>query len=242
MTKLSKSMLACVLASLSAVHLTAGGCAALSSPTTDLSKQALGKTDPVFILYSCELTKSAGDNEAATEVRNYLLSVRYPHAAAKPGYARVELVIEDRAHNSTSSEKQSLSSRIGNFLPGIKLADGVQEAWSLDIPQKAAQQGLDELKAAGFFASQPPLANVPTTVIVDSGKQTTGKRWQRVNSLDRLIDRVRQEGTLASHLAAPVDIEAMLERAQLASNSTTSILLSQPASEKGSIERLPAIY
>jgi hypothetical protein len=197
----------------------------------------------VSILYRYQAPKPPQTAGAETEARVYLLSVKYPHVRAKPGFARVELIVEGTAHVAGAASTESLSSKVGNFLPGVKLNEGIEEAWVFEVSQMKAKQGLEELRASGFFSAQPEVANSTIAVIVESNQKATAKYWNRVASLDRLINQVRQEGKLVSHTAAAADFHAMMQRAQTNAMVGNGESLAQPTARGVAfVERLPAVY
>jgi hypothetical protein len=89
-----------------------------------------------------------------------------------------------------------------NTLPGVQWADGVEEAWALDIPRSDLDRVLARLFEAGYFNRRPgTTGEVDLSATVDGA--SLNQRWGRVDELDALIERVRQEGQLVSYTRAP---------------------------------------
>jgi hypothetical protein len=144
-----------------------------------------------------------------------LLSLQYPHPLGRPGYALAEVVVEARKPpTNTVDTKKSAWRRWAddmhklltqNSLPGVKLANGIHEAWTLDIPRTELDGVIGQLSQTGYFhLAGNPAPGVNVSCKIDG--QQINKQWGHVSALDALIDRVRHEGQLASY-TRPLDEE-----------------------------------
>jgi hypothetical protein len=136
------------------------------------------------------------------------LAVMYPHPGGHPGYALAEVVVKARKPPATTPPADKPAWRqftdgiheilTQNNLPGIKLADGVYEAWALDIPRSDVDGLVGRLGETGFFHLAGNSApGIDVTCVING--QTIEKQWGHVSELDTLIERVRNEGTLVSY-------------------------------------------
>lgn len=145
------------------------------------------------------------------------LAIEYPHPGGKPGYALAEVIIAARKPPATTqAAKKSTWRRLAddmhemltqNGLPGVKMADGIYEAWSLDLPRADLDGVIGQLSQAGYFH----LAGNPTPGVNVSCKidgQQCDKQWGHVSALDELVERVRHEGQLLSY-TRPLDDEPL---------------------------------
>ncbi|MEX2119507.1 MAG: hypothetical protein WD847_07920 [Pirellulales bacterium] len=137
------------------------------------------------------------------------LSIQYPHPRGLAGLALAEVVFEsaapEPAADGTSAWRRWMAAadRVArNTLPGVQWADGVEEAWALDIPRSDLDRVLAGLFEAGYFNRRPgTTGEVDLSATVDGA--LLNQRWGRVDELDALIERVRQEGQLVSYTRAP---------------------------------------
>ncbi|HVC93326.1 MAG TPA: hypothetical protein VND64_06520 [Pirellulales bacterium] len=145
------------------------------------------------------------------------LAIEYPHPGGKPGFALAEVVVEARKPPvTTQGTKKSTWRRLAddmhqiltqNGLPGVKLADGIHEAWYLDLPRSDLDAVIGQLSQAGYFhLAGNPAPGVNVSCKIDG--QQVNKQWGHVTALDELIERVRHEGQLASY-TRPLDDEPL---------------------------------
>lgn len=137
------------------------------------------------------------------------LSVQYPHPRGKGGFALAEVVIEaDQApvKSSSGTDKSalqrfaaSISDAMNDILPGMQYAEGVREAWALDVSKEELDQLIGQLANSGYFAYGPD-----TTPGVEVFTRLDGrvirKTWHQVPALNDFIERVRHEGQLVSYV------------------------------------------
>lgn len=138
------------------------------------------------------------------------LSLRYPHPDGKAGMALAEMVVETRtppnAQNQAQAKKafwqqwgDSLAATARDLLPGMKMSDGVFEAWALDISKNDLDRVIQGMSLSGYFVNPSKQAlGVELAVRVDNFQAV--KAWTREPELDILMGRVRQEGRLVSYL------------------------------------------
>lgn len=137
------------------------------------------------------------------------LSIQYPHPRGLAGLALAEVVIEsaapEPAAGGTSAWRRWIAAAdraARNTLPGVQWADGVEEAWALDIPRSDLDRVLARLAEAGYFHGRPGAGDeVELSATLDGA--SLNKRWGRVGELEALMERVRQEGQLVSYTRAP---------------------------------------
>jgi hypothetical protein len=134
----------------------------------------------------------------------------------KPGYALAEVVIE--AKNPpvpTPPSKKPAWRRFAdgvhevltqNNLPGVRLSDGINEAWSLDVPRSELENVIGRLSQTGYFRlAGNPNPGVNVTCRIDG--RAMDKQWGHVPELDALMERVRNEGHLVSYVR-PINEES----------------------------------
>lgn len=140
------------------------------------------------------------------------LSIRYPHPDGKAGYALGELVIESRTPpNAEAQAKKAFwqqwvdaaASTARDIIPGVKPADGVYEAWAMDIAKGDLDRVIAGLSQSGYFVNPSKTAvGVELAARLDSFE--AHKHWTREPELDNLMQRVQREGRLVSY-ERPVD-------------------------------------
>ena len=144
------------------------------------------------------------------------LSVQYPHPRNKAGFALAEVVIEadqTPVKSSSGTDKSapqrfaaSISDAMNDILPGMQYAEGVREAWALDVSKEELDQLIGQLANSGYFAYGPD-----TTPGVEVFTRLDGKvirkTWHQVPGLNDFIERVRHEGQLVSYVR-PAHTEA----------------------------------
>jgi hypothetical protein len=224
------------------------GCSVLQTPTTEISTTS-PTTQSVSIVYRVEeaatnaaTTASASNGSMAK--RAYILSLKYPHSKCKPGFARAEMVVESA--NSLNGNGESLSRRFANTLesvmPGVRMGEGVDEAWSMDVRYKDVEELIRKLEGQGFFVSLPPAGKGNAMLAAEVAGTTTARHWCEVAELDQLIRRVRENGKLVGHTGKAIDVGALIAKSAATSGSAPkSELLATPVSYAEPIERLPPI-
>jgi hypothetical protein len=180
------------------------------------------------------------------------LSLQYPHPDGRVGFALAEVVVEKPLAPSAppgqmpdnSRAAESVKSTLGlswfsnllrDNLPGVAFADGVEEAYALDIPIAEVDQIVRALDAQGYFADREPVPGVipaggPMLATRVNGLAVQ-RQWRSAPELNELVWRVRSEGTLVSH-RKPV------ERLRPAEAATPAPSAAPPAPL---ITRLPAV-
>ncbi len=145
------------------------------------------------------------------------LAIEYPHPGGKPGFALAEVIVEARKPPAaTPPSKKSTWRRLAddmhqmltqNGLPGVKMADGIYEAWSLDLPRADLDGVISQLSQTGYFhLAGNPSPGVNVSCKIDG--QRCDKQWGHVIALDELVERVRNEGQLVSY-TRPLDDEPL---------------------------------
>jgi len=145
------------------------------------------------------------------------LAVQYPHPDGHPGYALAEVVVEARKPPAINAGTKKPTWRrwadeayqvlTQNGLPGVKLADGIYEAWALDVPRSDLDGVIGQLTQTGYFhLAGNPAPGVNVSCRIDG--QRMDKQWGHVPALDGLIERVRHEGQLVSY-TRPLDDEQL---------------------------------
>lgn len=151
---------------------------------------------------------------AAAERRVTMLAVRYPHPAGRAGYARLECVVAALPDGEAPSPGlpgwlDQLGKLADDGLPGISMAQGVREAMGLDVPIGELSEVLARLEAS---AASGPVASAASDgrQVVQVSYELNGaahpQRHRRVAELDRLIARVRRDGSVISHSASVVSL------------------------------------
>jgi len=132
------------------------------------------------------------------------LAVKYPHPAGRPGYARVELVLEKLTPpgapdpESKTGWFSSLARMARDNLPGIAFEGNVIAAWGMDLPVNQLDPIVARLRSQGFFT---PANSAVREVTLGARVNGVGaeKPWAHVPELDALVIRVRKEGSFVSH-------------------------------------------
>ena len=155
-----------------------------------------------------EVQQVAADTRAGDQIRT--LYLQYPHPDAKPGCARVELVIHCASNPGVTAEQAAsanwfkrISTAARDNLPGVSLGDGVAGAWALDVSTADMERILKSLDKESFFGEFLP-ATGEVSIAVRVNGTNVDKRWNRVIELDQLSNRVKWQGSLVSH-DRPVD-------------------------------------
>ncbi|MGD9723139.1 MAG: hypothetical protein AB7O59_17540 [Pirellulales bacterium] len=159
------------------------------------------------------------DANRPPERRRTTLAVRYPHPSGRAGYARVECIVEDVTRPAAPvADDSSWLGRVrraaDEHMPGIVLADGVHEAMGLDVRIEDLAPVLARLRqpeilttaaTARVGESQANNAVVQVACTIDNAPLPAPPAAQRVQELDKLIARVRRDGSLISHDARLAD-------------------------------------
>lgn len=224
------------------VTVCVAGCAALQTPTTEISRAPQESIAVVYRVESpAEKSKQSGELSGPAR-KTRLLSLKYPHPKCKPGYARVELVVEtssDRAE--TDSATSRISKSLEDLLPGVKLGTGIDEAWTLDIRKEHVHRLLDDLEQQGFFIEPATSRGSDVTLVVERADSRMARGWSRVSELDRLVRQVREKGALVSH------VEPLLDARELLPESNVLPIAGEPTAVAAkdlplqTIERLPPV-
>lgn len=135
------------------------------------------------------------------------LNIQYPHPEGKAGFGLAEVIIESTKPSQAPETKPIVSRWLTAFgevardvLPGVRLSEGVDEAWAMDLPRGEIDRILSALSQHGYFAraSRPPQPGIDLAARVD--RFQAAKPWRREPELDVLLERVRQEGQLVSYI------------------------------------------
>lgn len=157
------------------------------------------------------------------------LNIQYPHPEGKAGFGLAEVIIESPKPSQAPETKPIVSRWLTAFgevardvLPGVRLSEGVDEAWAMDLPRGEIDRILSAMSQHGYFArnSRPPQPGIDLAARVD--RFQTARPWRREPELDVVLERVRQEGQLVSYIR-PDD---------LGRRPTTSFTVARPASQK----------
>jgi len=198
------------------ITASAVGCALLKTPESQLFSRT-GRYESASIEYrvgpsvpqaanSIDLVASQQKPTSPTAKvagRQMLLVVRYPHPNGRAGFARAELLVEGNSASPQGGSKLpgwlDQARRFANeHMPGVSFGDGVEQALGLDLPAAELDGLIDQVQ-------QPVqlLADEASTDRVHLLAQVNGRRLAErtahVQQLDRLVERVRKEGTLISH-------------------------------------------
>ncbi len=216
----------------------AGGCAAISTPETQISASRTRfesaliryRTDPVSaepspvapatgvqLAVFTQPTSQPADARQPTR----LLQIQYPSPAGRIGYARVELIIGSTITKSDDKWPAQLRRVLRENMPGMNCAEGIAEAWALDVPASEIEQILERLEEQGYFsAGGSPTAGIFLSAKIDGSEFQ--RPWQCCDELEALSRRVRREGKLVSHrqplepAPSPTQISAAFPAAQAA--------------------------
>lgn len=138
------------------------------------------------------------------------LSIRYPHPNGAAGFALAEMVVETRTPPNAQTQAQtkkafwqewsdSLAATARDLLPGMKMSDGVFEAWALEISKSDLDRIIQGMSLSGYFVNPTKQAlGVELAARIDNFQ--AAKNWTREPELDILLERVRQEGRLVSYM------------------------------------------
>jgi hypothetical protein len=192
-----------------------GGCASIQGPTAQLGGRSIAASK-VEIVYRVERGPSgksaAGD--AASRGRVSTLFISSPHASCKPGYARVELIEQSGIDAADSSSKSSSVKRFADtmegILPGIRLGEGIDAAWSLEVRETEVQKILAELKSSGFFQEPCREFDEQVVLVVRKDDVATSHRWQSTAALNQLRAQVKKAGRLVGYTGPAMDAAALL--------------------------------
>jgi hypothetical protein len=135
------------------------------------------------------------------------LSIQYPHPDGKAGYALAEMVVETHTPaNAQAAAKKAaweqwadaFASTARDILPGVKMSDGVYEAWAMDISKNDLDRVVAGLSQSGYFVNpSKQTLGVELAARVDNFQAV--KRWSHEAELDILMQRIREEGRLVSY-------------------------------------------
>ena len=143
---------------------------------------------------------------AQPEGRKMTLAIRYPHPSGRHGLARAELVVENSSARTGGSSKlpgwlDQVRLLAHEHMPGVSLGEGVEQALGLDLPVAELDGLIDQV--------QQPVQLAPEKAQVDSVRlvaringRPIAERAAHVDQLDRLVLRIRREGSLISHRTA----------------------------------------
>ncbi len=180
-----------------------------ASITYQVAPVAPGSASQGARLASYQTLSASGANPGG---RTTTLAIRYPHPSGRAGFARVELIVQAGKSDATgtSSWMPNWLDRARRFsqetMPGISMAEGVQEALGLDLPIA----DLDRVVARLQQPIQPTAGVARAKTVVISAKingTPLALPSARVAELDALIARVRHEGSLISHSSSTMDWE-----------------------------------
>lgn len=183
------------------------------------------------------------------------LSLRYPHPSGKSGMALAEMVVETRTPPNAQAQSEvkkavwqqwgeSFAAAARDLLPGMKMSDGVFEAWALDISKNDLDRVIQGMSLSGYFVN-PAKQTVGVELAVRIDNFQAVKSWTREPELDILMRRVREEGRLVSYLrpkdTAPAGVTYVPNRhgMMLASHDDAGPSL-MPAGPQNNAYQLPA--
>jgi hypothetical protein len=176
---------------------------------------------------------SPTEMDKPAERRVTMLAVRYPHPAGRAGYARLECVTAT-IPGTTTSQSSSWLKRVGKLadetMPGLTMAEGIHEAMGLDLPIGEVEGVLAQLQQSGGDQSAQSAATNSRQVVQVSYEidgQTHPEHYQRVPQLERLIARVRNEGSVVSHSSSVVESLVSRPAANKAAAPATNVLPAQ---------------
>ncbi len=136
------------------------------------------------------------------------LAIVYPHPKGIEGMALVEVIVPEPVESPAATDRSAwrrwmrgAGKSLRKVSPGVNWHDDVQEAWALDLPVAELDQAFRQLEREGCFDRHKETRSGASLAIrVD--RLQLDKNWSRTAALDRLIERVRQEGRLISHGAS----------------------------------------
>jgi hypothetical protein len=194
------------------IALALGGCAAVSTPETQISASRTRfesalisyRTDPVSAepapakpAAGVQLAAFFQPPPAAGKLTR-LLQIQYPHPAGRAGYARVELILGSAGAKSADGWPAQFRRALRENMPGMSNAEGIAEAWALDVPAGEIDRILERLEEQGYFtAGTSQAAGTSLTAKIDGNEFQ--RPWHRSGELEALSLRVRREGKLVSH-------------------------------------------
>lgn len=224
------------------------GCSALQTPTTEISTTS-PTTQSVSVVYRVEAAHSSRESteangDASKSKRAYVLSLKYPHSKCKPGYARVELVVESAKAANANGESFSrrFSNTLESVLPGVRMGEGIDEAWTMDIRYKELEQLIGQLEQQEFFINSQPTPEGAAMLAAEIGGTTTARCWRSVPELDQMVRRVRDNGKLVAHTGQAIDVAALIARCSATNgNASMNQSFATPVSYAEPIERLPPV-
>lgn len=192
--------------------------------------------------------KEEADAKNNEPQRKMTLAIRYPHPAGRAGYARVEYVVESAGAAATKKwlpRWLDQARRMANdSLPGLSMADGVEEAMGLDLPMTELDKLVERLQQP----LEPAAATTPVPGVVVVAKingVALVPRHARMTELDAVIGRVRQEGRLIAYKAVVVDAElealANASPARAASHVVPASYTAPVGQSASGITRLPPV-
>lgn len=183
----------------------------------------------------------------SSTTRTTTLAIRYPHPAGKTGCARVELVVARSSPTpQAGGDKTSWLNKVRDLananLPGVTLADGVDEAMGMDLPAAELDKLVARLQQAPATTTAATTGEAPAALVASINGNTLSVPQTRLVELDQLIARVRREGNLISQPTVPTDISvpasAVVTAAAIAP-STSSVVPAAYTAPR--LERLPPV-
>ena len=140
------------------------------------------------------------------------LAVQYPHPKGRTGYARVECIVAGASDGGEApTGPRGWLARFGRLaedtLPGLKMADGVDEALGLDVPIGELDDALAALQRPADPSSTVQAHSADsaaTRVFCTINGVNLLPRHERVAELDRLVARVRRNGSIISPTSSVV--------------------------------------
>ena len=168
------------------------------------------------------------------------LMIKYPHPAAREGYALVSVLIESDVFKFQPAARDSWWWR---FNAGKKekakqelmqIEKGTHEAWVLDVPKHEIDEILSQMNQQ--FATYQQKATGEAELDVRWGKKKQKLRGETLTQLDRLMVRVRGQGQLVSYHrpAVRADQRKVISHNQHAQNFPTGTL---PTAQQVSYDR-----
>jgi hypothetical protein len=177
---------------------------------------------------------SAGEKDQPAERRVTMLAVRYPHPAGRAGYARLECItatIPDAAKSKSPGWLERVGKLADETMPGLSMSEGIHEATGLDLPIGEVEGVLARLQQSASSAESTTSAATNPRQVVQVSYEIDGQAQpdfqRRVPELERLIARVRNEGSVVSHNSSIVESLVSRPAANKASAAAANVLPAQ---------------